>query len=143
MSSTKNALAASEASDGSDIIGLTQQLLNAIASGDWQAYRNLVADDITCFEPEASGHLVAGLAFHEFYFKLPHPAGQPSKPVTTSLASPVVRMLSADAALIAYVRLTQTLDDSGHPITKHSEETRIWQRIDGRWQHVHFHRSLP
>ena len=50
---------------GSELIKLNQQLLDAIASGDWDAYRSLVASDITCFEPEARGHLVEGLAFHE------------------------------------------------------------------------------
>jgi hypothetical protein len=23
------------------------------------------------------------------------------------------------------------------------EETRVWQRQNGRWKHVHFHRSAP
>jgi hypothetical protein len=27
-------------------------------------------------------------------------------------------------------------------VTTATEETRVWQRKDGRWQHVHFHRSL-
>ena len=28
----------------------------------------LVADDISCFEPEAGAYLVKGLNFHKFYF---------------------------------------------------------------------------
>jgi calcium/calmodulin-dependent protein kinase (CaM kinase) II len=35
----------------------------------------------------------------------------------------------------------QKLDDAGKPVTVSSEETRVWQKIGGRWQHVHFHRS--
>jgi len=27
------------------------------------------------------------------------------------------------------------------PVTIASQETRVWQRQDGRWKHVHFHRS--
>ena len=27
------------------------------------------------------------------------------------------------------------------PATVQSEETRVWQRRDGRWMNVHFHRS--
>ena len=27
------------------------------------------------------------------------------------------------------------------PVTMQSEETRIWQRKDSKWQNVHFHRS--
>ena len=106
-----------------------------------------MADDITCFEPEARGHLVAGLPFHEFYFKLPaSPAGGkavPSVQPVMTMTSPTVKLLSEDVALVAYVRLTQTLDDAGKPITRSSEETRLWQKRGGHWKHVHFHRSLP
>ena len=63
--------------------------------------------------------------------------------MTTTMASPHVRMLSDSAALVAYVRLVQKLDAAGSPITVRSEETRLWQKLGGRWQHVHFHRSLP
>ena len=28
----------------------------------------LVADDVSCFEPEAGAYLVEGLSFHKFYF---------------------------------------------------------------------------
>jgi ketosteroid isomerase-like protein len=131
-----------------EVLDLNRRLLAAIAGGDWSGYCQLVADDITCFEPEARGHLVEGLPFHEFYFKLPSPAPEgkapaPARPVTTTMASPTVKLLSTDVALVAYVRLTQTLDEAGKPVTRTSEETRLWQRRDGRWKHVHFHRSLP
>lgn len=124
-----------------ELLALNQQLLDAIAAGDWNTYRDLVAADITCFEPEANGHLVQGLPFHEFYFRLA--AGSKPKHVTTTMASPHVRILSETAALVASVRLVQKLDASGSPVTVRSEETRLWQKLGGRWQHVHFHRSLP
>ena len=126
---------------GSELIKLNQQLLDAIASGDWDAYRSLVASDITCFEPEARGHLVEGLAFHEFYFKLSGGKSQPAKHLTTTMVAPQVRLLADNAAVISYVRLVQKLDDAGKPVTVSSEETRVWQKLGGRWQHVHFHRS--
>jgi calcium/calmodulin-dependent protein kinase (CaM kinase) II len=134
-----NAPAAVEA----ELLDLSRQLLDAVASGDLPAYRRLVADDLTCFEPEARGQLVEGLAFHEFYFRLPSDPAKPARPVTNTLASPVVRLLSETVAVVAAMRLTQTLDDAGRPVTKPCEETRIWQKIDGRWKHVHFHRSPP
>ena len=34
------------------------------------------------------------------------------------------------------------IDASGAPVTRQSEETRVWLRRDGQWKHVHFHRSL-
>jgi calcium/calmodulin-dependent protein kinase (CaM kinase) II len=131
------------ASIESELLDLSRQLLAAVAAGDWTAYRRLVADDLTCFEPEARGQLVEGLAFHEFYFKLPGDPAKPARPVTNTLASPVVRLLSDTVALVAYVRLTQTLDDAGRPVTKPCEETRLWAKVGGHWKHVHFHRSLP
>ena len=126
-----------------ELVKLNQQLLDAIATGDWDAYRSLVADDITCFEPEARGHLVQGLAFHEFYFKLPGGKSSPAKHLTTTMVAPKVKLLSENVALVAYVRLVQKLDEAGKPVTASSEETRLWQKLGGRWQHVHFHRSLP
>ncbi|MFM8415499.1 MAG: DUF4440 domain-containing protein [Planctomycetota bacterium] len=126
-----------------ELLDLSRQLLAAVAAGDWQAYRRLVADDLTCFEPEARGQLVAGLPFHEFYFRLPAEPAKGPRPVNNTIASPVVRLLSDTVALVAYVRLTQTLDDAGRPVTKPCEETRLWQKIGGSWKHVHFHRSPP
>ena len=123
------------------LLALTRKLLESIVAGDWKTYTSLVAYDITCFEPEARGQLVEGLPFHEFYFKLG--GAKPAVVPTISLASPNVRLLGEDAAVVAYMRMTQKLDDAGRPITALCEETRVWQRIDGAWKHVHFHRSLP
>ena len=128
-------------SPADEVLDLNRRLLAAVAAGDWTAYRDFVANDITCFEPEAGGHLVEGLPFHEFYFKLPPAPGRAAKPVTTTMVSPRVRLLSDNAAVLSYVRLVQKLDDAGKPVTVSSEETRVWQKLGGRWQHVHFHRS--
>ena len=125
-----------------EVLDLTRKLLATIAAGDWPAYRELVAADITCFEPEAKGHLVQGLPFHEFYFKLAGGTAKPSTPATTTIATPVEKMLADDVALVAYVRLVQKLDAAGSPVTVASEETRIWKRFAGGWKHVHFHRSV-
>ena len=45
------------------------------------------------------------------------------------------------AAVLSYVRLTQSLDESGVAHIGRVEETRVWQKVDGPWKHVHFHRS--
>jgi hypothetical protein len=125
------------------LLALTRKLLESIVAADWKTYTSLVAYDITCFEPEARGHLVEGLPFHEFYFKLGGSGTQTTVVPTTTIASPNVRLLGEDAAVVAYTRLVQKLDDAGRPITSLCEETRVWQRIEGSWKHVHFHRSLP
>ncbi len=48
--------------------------------------------------------------------------------------------MGADAVVVAYVRLVQSASGDG-PAVSATEETRVWQRRDGRWRHVHFHRS--
>ncbi|XP_060576356.1 calcium/calmodulin-dependent protein kinase type II subunit delta-like isoform X5 [Ruditapes philippinarum] len=125
-----------------EVIKLTEQLIAAITSGDYDAYSKFVDPTITCFEPEAMGNLIVGMDFHKFYFD--HGKGvlsKNNKPVNTSILNPTVHVLGDDAACIAYVRLTQFIDKDGLPATKQSEETRVWQRKDGKWQNVHFHRS--
>jgi hypothetical protein len=120
-----------------EIVQLTQKLLRSIAEGDWKTYSELCDPELTAFESEARGHLVQGMAFHEFYFNL----GGGSRPSNTTICAPHVWMLGPDAAVIAYVRIVQRLDASDSPVSSRSEETRVWRRRDGGWKHVHFHRS--
>jgi calcium/calmodulin-dependent protein kinase (CaM kinase) II len=120
----------------SEVLALNQKLLDAIAQGDWETYSDLCDPSLTAFEPEALGHLVTGLDFHAFYFKL---SGGQVKP-KNSMCAPHVRVIG-DVAVVAYYRLTQFVDGDGHPGTRGTEETRIWERRSGRWRHVHFHRS--
>jgi hypothetical protein len=120
-----------------EIIALNQKLLESIVSADWKTYESLCDSSITCFEAEARGQLVAGMAFHKYYFDL----GGPAAKKLVTMASPHVRMLGSDAAVVSYVRLTQSLDAAGAPQTSKFEETRVWQKIGGAWKHVHFHRS--
>lgn len=125
-------------SERNALLNLSQSLLDSIVEGNWQAYAELCDETLTCFEPEARGHVVEGLAFHQYYFN-----GAPSgKKVNTTMASPHVRIMG-DVAIVCYTRLTQTADASGAAITKAVEETRVWQKKDEQWKHVHFHRSLP
>jgi calcium/calmodulin-dependent protein kinase (CaM kinase) II len=119
-----------------ELLAINQQLLDAIAHGDWETYQQLCDPTLTAFEPEAQGQLVEGLEFHKFFFDL----GADPGPRHTTMASPHVRLMG-DTALVAYVRLVQSLDAVGNPRISHHEETRIWQRREGHWRHVHFHRS--
>ena len=120
-----------------DLLELTERLLISISQGDWDTYQSLCDPSLSAFEPEARGHLVEGMAFHKYYFDL----GGAKTPRHLTICSPHVRMLGEDAAVVSYVRLVQYVDVSGATQTAKSEETRVWQRQDGRWQHVHFHRS--
>lgn len=120
-----------------ELLELNQRLLNCISAGDWETYAELCDESLSAFEPEAHGHLVEGLDFHKFYFDM----GGIRGPHTTTMTSPRVRLLGTDAAIISYVRLVQKLGEGGTPVVTATEETRVWQRKDKRWRHVHFHRS--
>jgi hypothetical protein len=119
------------------LLDLTRQLLSSIADQDWSTYTRLCDPSLTCFEPESRGQLVEGMDFHKFYFELK--VGR--SPRNTTLVSPHVRLLGSDAGVVSYIRLIQKLDAEGAPVTSAVEETRVWQRIQGEWKHVHFHRS--
>ena len=120
-----------------ELIQLTEQLLHSIASSDWETYTHLCDPSLTAFEPEACGHLVEGMDFHKFYFELE----STGKPAQTTIVEPHVRMLGEDVGIVCYNRLIQTLDENGQPISICTEETRVWQRQEDGWKHVHFHRS--
>ena len=121
-----------------ELLALNQRLLDSIANADWKTYQDLCDPSLTCFEPEAQGQLIQGLAFHQYYFKLGATKGEHC----TTMASPHVRMLGV-TAILSYVRVNQRLQADGAPVTRMVEETRVWQRIAGKWKHVHFHRSAP
>lgn len=126
----------------SELLAVNHKLLTAIVGGDWKTYAALCDESLTCFEPEARGHVVEGMPFHKFYFDLP--AGpKPAVATNVTMASPHVRMMGAEAAVLSYIRLNQKLNAAGEPVTVAVEETRVWQKIGGAWKHVHFHRSMP
>lgn len=118
-----------------ELLALTQRLLDSIAAGDWATYHDLCADDLTAFEPEAPGQLVVGLDFHRFYFD----AGSVPGRHQTTMCHPHVRVMG-DVGVVSYTRLVQKVL-AGAPITAASTETRVWQRVEGAWRHVHFHRT--
>lgn len=119
-----------------ELLRLNQRLLDSIAQGDWGAYEGLCDPSLTAFEPEALGHRVEGLAFHRFYFDL----GSSQRVRRATMCDPHVRLMG-DIAVVSYVRLNQRVAPDGTPVTTGSEETRVWQRAEGTWRHVHFHRS--
>ncbi|XP_069475093.1 calcium/calmodulin-dependent protein kinase type II subunit beta isoform X15 [Ambystoma mexicanum] len=122
-----------------EIIKITEQLIEAVNNGDFEAYAKICDPGLTSFEPEALGNLVEGMDFHRFYFE--NLLSKNNKPIHTTILNPHVHVVGDDAACIAYIRLTQYIDTQGRPRTSQSEETRVWHRRDGKWQNVHFHCS--
>jgi calcium/calmodulin-dependent protein kinase (CaM kinase) II len=120
-----------------ELLRLSQRLLDSITGGDWQTYCELCDPSLTAFEPEARGQCVEGLAFHRFYFDMQRRDPLPRNTIT----APQVRLLGEDVALLTYVRLVQWVGEDGASRTERFEETRLWQRQQKSWRHVHFHRS--
>lgn len=125
-------------SDDAELLKLNQRLLNCIAEGDWAVYTELCDPSLTAFEPEGLGQRVEGLDFHRFYFNLGGFSGQRN----TTMSAPHVRVMG-DVAVVSCIRLNQRVGPDGIAFTKGFEETRVWQRKNGKWKHVHFHRSVP
>jgi calcium/calmodulin-dependent protein kinase (CaM kinase) II len=122
--------------DSTALLKLNQRLLDAIAAADWKTYAELCDPTLSAFEPESRGHLIEGMPFHQTYFD----RGAPEYTRVTTIASPHVRMMG-DAAVVSYVRLTQVVGKDGQVEVTATQETRVWQRQQAGWRHVHFHRS--
>jgi len=136
-----------------EIIKVTEQLLSALTSGDFETFSRLCDPKITCFEPESLGNLVEGMDFHKFYFdnwklsrsdtvvtKVNAPVARSH--INTTVLHPTVHLMSDDAACIAYIRLTQFMDRDAAAKTVQHEESRVWHRKNGKWVNVHCHRSI-
>ncbi|KAF1562736.1 Calcium/calmodulin-dependent protein kinase type II delta chain, partial [Eudyptes schlegeli] len=123
-----------------EIIKVTEQLIEAINNGDFEAYTKICDPGLTSFEPEALGNLVEGMDFHRFYFE----NGKHSFFISVNLHlitffSEVCYMCFSVCFCCAHPHIIGHL--GGMPKTMQSEETRVWHRRDGKWQNVHFHRS--
>ncbi|KAG9261967.1 calcium/calmodulin-dependent protein kinase type II subunit delta isoform X20 [Astyanax mexicanus] len=69
-----------------EIIKITEQLIEAINNGDFEAYAKICDPGLTSFEPEALGNLVEGMDFHRFYFE--NLLSKNSKPIHTTILNP-------------------------------------------------------
>ncbi|MCA9265814.1 MAG: DUF4440 domain-containing protein [Planctomycetales bacterium] len=130
--------AASSHATISELLALTQELLEAIATANWEKYQELCDATLTAFEPESRGQLIEGLDFHQYYFEL----GGRRGPHNTTISAPHVRLLGSDVAVVSYTRLVQHVNSGGQPETSRCEETRVWHRKGDQWRNVHFHRSV-
>ena len=121
------------------ILGLNQRLLDYIAAGDWDGYASLCCPSLTCFEAEARGAFVQGLAFHKIYYD----HGDASEDRRAHMSEPHVRFLAGGrVAVLSYVRLVQKFKQGQGHATMRVEETRVWEKKGAaHWHLVHFHKS--
>ena len=120
------------------IIELTQRLLDCISKKDWESYCDLTDEQLTSIEPETGNDVCVGLKFHEFYFKLKK---DENITIQENILNPIVKIIG-EISLISYRRVTQisnSVDKSVKSII--SCETRLWKQSEGKWKMIHFHRS--
>lgn len=125
-------------SDHAELLKLSQDLLDSIDGQDWETYTRLCDASLSAFEPEGLGHLIEGMPFHRFYFEM-EGSGRAKQ---STISSPQVRQMG-EVAVVTYVRLVQRIAEDGSAPTAAFEETRVWQKQDAGWRHIHFHRSIP
>ncbi|KAG5834445.1 hypothetical protein ANANG_G00261580 [Anguilla anguilla] len=74
-----------------EIIKITEQLIEAVNNGDFEAYAKICDPGLTSFEPEALGNLVEGMDFHRFYFE--NLLSKNNKPIHTTILNPHVHLI--------------------------------------------------
>uniref|UniRef100_A0AAZ3PIW9 calcium/calmodulin-dependent protein kinase n=1 Tax=Oncorhynchus tshawytscha TaxID=74940 RepID=A0AAZ3PIW9_ONCTS len=124
-----------------EIIKVTEQLIESINNGDFEAYAKICDPGLTSFEPEALGNLVEGHDFHRFYFD--NALSKGSKPVHTILLNPHVHLIVGERSSASpTIRLSQYMD-AGDASSTMQSESPVWLRSLslGKWQNIHFHQS--
>lgn len=121
-----------------EIIGLTERIIECIGNGDFDSYKKICDVNMSAFEPESMGNLIEGIDYHKYAFD--NLIGK-RKHIKIRVINPSVKLLGDDSACIAYIRLTQCVEPDGKVCVCQTEETRVWQKKDGKWVNVHVHRS--
>mmetsp|Transcript_62679 Transcript_62679/g.130044 ORF Transcript_62679/g.130044 Transcript_62679/m.130044 type:complete len:144 (+) Transcript_62679:65-496(+) len=126
-----------------EMLSLNALLMQAVGEGNYGFYELACDKKLSCFEPEAKGHLVTGLNFHKYYFDLKEQMTKEetaSKLTTQStMSSPSITWLcQRQAAIVCFKRLVQSGTN-----TVATEETRVWEFSSDlkQWKMMHFHRS--
>ncbi|XP_064153573.1 calcium/calmodulin-dependent protein kinase type II delta chain-like [Anguilla rostrata] len=99
-----------------EIIKITEQLIEAINNGDFEAYAKICDPGLTSFEPEALGNLVEGMDFHKFYFE--NLLSKNNKPIHTTILNPHVHLIGG-----AY-RTASHRDTAGDTLDKRAQLKR-------------------
>ena len=111
------------------------KLLHAVEKADVETYRQLVSNEVTCFEPETGGAQVKGRSMHLFFVKNSIVPDQ----YFFEIIDPTFKVYG-DAAIAAYTFLLTEISD-GETAISTENVTRIFHREQGVWKMVHFHRS--
>lgn len=121
-----------------EVMETLERLLHAIYCQDTDTYRDLVAEDVSSFEPETPMR-VDTLDFHLHYMRQQKATRHPSAQYRLDIVNPRVQVYGNVA--IATYTLVVTRSDEGGIRFSTINETRVFVRQDGRWLMVHFHKT--
>lgn len=119
------------------VLDAVQKLLDAVSHCDTGAYSQLVAEDVSAFEFDVSPYRIDGIDFH---LNLMKEKGKRLRPTQVSILTPRVQRFG-NIAIASYTRLNTVWDEDGEPEFDNCNETRVFERREGTWVMVHFHRS--
>ena len=119
------------------LLATTWNMLEAIHTGNADAYGEMCTDDLSCFE-DVCPYRIDGLQFHLTLIR--QMAQNPAlKPTRFDILTPRIQIHGA-TGIVTYTRL-MTYDDGGVPRWSTSNETRVFVLLAGQWRMAHFHRS--
>ena len=104
-----------------EIISVTSQICEALASKDTQLSNSLCAENFTNFEPDLS------INFGDI--------------IQVTIVDPNVKRIGVNSACISYSKLVQYINEENVYVTHQSLETRIWENSEPGWKCVHLHSS--
>ncbi len=120
-----------------ELLEITWQMLDAIHTGDADAYARHTAAELSCYE-DVCAYRIDGLEFHLTLIRQ-MAQNSANRPTRFDMLTPRVQVYG-ETGIVTYTRL-MTYDDGGKPRWTTSNETRVYIKRDDRWQMVHFHRS--
>lgn len=120
-----------------ELLALTWRMLDAIHTGNADAYGEMCAADLSCFE-DVCAYRIDGVKFHLSLIRqmAQNPALQPAR---FDILSPRIQVYGT-TGIVTYTRL-MTYDEGGKPRWTTFNETRTFVLLEGVWKMAHFHRS--
>ena len=120
-----------------ELLKIAWRMLEAIHTGDADAYGELSTPDLSCYE-DVCAYRIDGLDFH---LALIRQMAQNTalRPARFDMLTPRVQVYG-DTGIVTYTRL-MTYDEGGTPRWSTFNETRVFVKQEGAWRMAHFHRS--
>ena len=119
------------------VMDAVERLVSVVARCDADAYRKLVADDVSSFEFDIAPYRIDTLEFHLHLLK--QSAQLPTPAPRIDILTPRVRVLG-NVAIASYT-LLKTVQADGKSVFRSCNESRVFEKREGTWVMVHFHRS--